>query len=158
LFAAHVRPPATRLHAIALETPRPWGRTPMRPEPAAGLESAPTASAETERSLYPAPEPELANPYHWDVDLCHVTPVNFRYRKMSLVRDYAGLLENGAASTAFEAVFSAAPRPAGDAPPALPVLEDRYPVVPCDPTQTSAVAWARTGRSYVIQGPPGTGK
>ena len=29
---------------------------------------------------------------------------------------------------------------------------------PCDPTQASAIALARTGASYIIQGPPGTGK
>jgi hypothetical protein len=158
LFETHVRPPATRLHAIVEETPRPWGRTPMVPDTTAEVPTVPPPPAEAERSLYTAPEPEPANPYHWEFDLCNVTLGNFRYRKMSLVRDYAGLLENSTASPAFEAVFSADPRPASDAPPALPILADRYPVVPCDPTQTSAVAWAHTGRSYVIQGPPGTGK
>ena len=37
-------------------------------------------------------------------------------------------------------------------------MEDRYHVVPSDPTQASAIEEARTGKSYIIQGPPGTGK
>src|SRR5207249_2959474 len=43
------------------------------------------------------------------------------------------------------------------APNPLPV-EERYPIVSCDPTQASAIAQARTGKHIIIQGPPGTGK
>jgi hypothetical protein len=39
-----------------------------------------------------------------------------------------------------------------------PPLDDRFDVVPCDPTQATAIAEARRGASYIIQGPPGTGK
>ncbi|MGH9520072.1 MAG: AAA domain-containing protein, partial [Terriglobales bacterium] len=97
-------------------------------------------------------------PYTWEFDLCSVTLGNFRYRKMSLVRDYAALLDQESTNPAFDAIFSLAPRDVeGEAPPPPP-LEDRYDVVACDPTQAGAIALARGGRSYVIQGPPGTGK
>ncbi len=39
-----------------------------------------------------------------------------------------------------------------------PPLDERYDVVPCDPTQATAIAEANAGKSYIIQGPPGTGK
>lgn len=98
------------------------------------------------------------NPYAWDFDLCNLTIGNFKYRKMSLVRDYESLLDHQPEPAAFQSIFSQAPRPSDpDARPALPI-EERWPVVACDPTQSGAIAAARTGRSYVIQGPPGTGK
>ncbi len=40
----------------------------------------------------------------------------------------------------------------------VPPLQDRFDVVPCDPTQSLAIAEAREGANYIIQGPPGTGK
>ncbi|HET6881604.1 MAG TPA: DUF4011 domain-containing protein, partial [Pirellulales bacterium] len=98
------------------------------------------------------------NPYTWEFDLCSVTLGNFRYRKMSLVRDYSALLDRDSANAAFDSIFSLSPREvAGDATPPPP-LEDRCDVVACDPTQAGAIAQARSGGSYVIQGPPGTGK
>src|SRR5262249_54481334 len=39
----------------------------------------------------------------------------------------------------------------------LPV-EERFDVMPADPTQASAIARARKGSCFIIQGPPGTGK
>ena len=76
---------------------------------------------------------------------------------MSLVQDYAALLEQDVPGRAFEAIFTQQPRTRESTPDALP-LRDQFPVVECDPTQTLAVARARTGDSYIIQGPPGTGK
>ncbi|MEL7497422.1 MAG: AAA domain-containing protein [Planctomycetota bacterium] len=98
------------------------------------------------------------NPYVWEFDLCNVTLANFKYRKMSLVSDYNVLLDNGATSDAFDAVFSL--QPANDDLDELSPtpIEDRYDVLPCDPTQASSISKARAGRSYIVQGPPGTGK
>lgn len=99
-----------------------------------------------------------ANPYHWQFDLCRVTLANFKYRKMSLVRDYDELLDDPQQSDAFDSIFSLK-SPAVDNSKSLKTpIEDRYDVVPCDPTQASAIAKARSGSSYIIQGPPGTGK
>jgi hypothetical protein len=151
LFQLKIRRPETNLQAIVQESVRP--RTFMLPD-----ESSTEAVAEKERQFYSVAEPEETNPYNWELDLCSLTLGNFRYRKMSLVRDYAALLDNGTNNPAFEAVFSSDPRPVADGPHAPPPLEDQYPVLPCDPTQTSAIVCARTGRSYIIQGPPGTGK
>ncbi|MFP6670119.1 MAG: AAA domain-containing protein [Pirellulaceae bacterium] len=99
----------------------------------------------------------LESPYHWQFDLCRVTLGNFRYRKMSLVRDYEILLESDEDHAPFDATFSLVPRSA-QAPDEELELKDRYQVVPCDPTQMTAIAAARGGKSYIIQGPPGTGK
>ena len=116
------------------------------------------ALSEQERELYSLGEPEETNPYTWEYDLCSVTLGNFRYRKMSLVRDYAALLENDLNNPGFDAIFSLRPRVVDSAPVELPPLEERFAVLTCDPTQTSAIARARAGKSYIIQGPPGTGK
>ena len=99
------------------------------------------------------------NPYVWNFDLCSVTLGNFKYRKMSLVRDYETLLDSPPTNPAFDATFSLTPRgwPSGSCRPPVP-LEDRYHVVPSDPTQASAIEEARAGTSYIIQGPPGTGQ
>ncbi len=98
------------------------------------------------------------NPYSWDFDLCSITLGNFRYRKMTLVKDYEELLETGLENPAYDALFSLDPtRHQTPEIPPLP-LNDRFPVVACDATQSSSIALARTGRSYIIQGPPGTGK
>jgi predicted DNA-binding WGR domain protein len=102
-------------------------------------------------------EGENQNPYSWDFDLCSLTLGNFNYRKMTLVRDYAKLIETDMASSAFDAVFSLSPKPSERAAPALP-LGEQHLIVACDATQASAIARARTGESYIIQGPPGTGK
>ena len=118
-----------------------------------------SSSAETERSVYTVTE-QAAGPYDWAVDLTHCTLGNFNYRKMSLVRDYATMLEesDGEEHPSFDRLFSLDAREL-DAPsedgldPLGPVL-----IVPADPTQTAAVAKAQTGDSFIIQGPPGTGK
>ncbi|MGH7139835.1 MAG: AAA domain-containing protein, partial [Pirellulales bacterium] len=113
---------------------------------------------EKERLLFTFEGESETNPYTWEFDLCSVTLGNFRYRKMSLVRDYTSLLEKEAPNPAFDAIFSLAPREVTTDQTPPPPLECRYDVVACDPTQAGAIAQARSGRSYVIQGPPGTGK
>ncbi len=149
LFSARIRPPATHLRTIVEEKPRPRSFAAAQPE---------LPSVEKERLLYRWQDGGEDNPYLWNFDLCRVTLGNFKYRKMSLVRDYETLLETPSANPAFHAVFSLRPRAADrPLPPSLP-LEDRYHVVPSDPTQASAIEVARVGTSYIIQGPPGTGK
>ena len=151
LFRALVRPRPTHLREILEERPAPrsWAAPP---------DDADLPVSAREKRFYALREATDDNPYHWDFDLCRVTLGNFKYRKMTLVRDYAELLADGARNDAFDAVFSLAARPVEwEAPPAPPV-EERHHVVACDPTQTSAIALARTGASYIIQGPPGTGK
>ena len=98
------------------------------------------------------------NPYRWEFDLCSVTLGNFRYRRMSLVRDYEALLQQLPEHAAFDAVFSLEPPPQGPLPEVGLPFERRYPVVPCDPTQSRAISFSNSGDSYIIQGPPGTGK
>ena len=96
--------------------------------------------------------------FAWEVDLTQVTLANFNYKKMSLVRDFAELIERPESQPAFDQVFSIEPRPfVQEAPPPIPPNE-QWNVVAADATQDAAVALARTGRSYIIQGPPGTGK
>jgi predicted DNA-binding WGR domain protein len=148
LFQTHIRAPATQLSTIVTDKPRP--RRFMVPEPE-------VPATEKDRLLYSLAEDE-ANPYRWEFDLCNVTLGNFRYRKMSLVRDYDALLANGSWPAGLEALFSLEPRPAQSTGVRPPALADSHPIVPWDPTQASAIAFARTGKSYIIQGPPGTGK
>ncbi len=113
---------------------------------------------ETERQMFALREGDNQNPYSWDFDLCSLTLGNFNYRKMTLVRDYAKLIETDMTSGAFDTVFSLTPKPAEEAPPPPLELTDQHLVISCDATQASAIARARTGASYIIQGPPGTGK
>jgi hypothetical protein len=112
---------------------------------------------ETERRMFSLRDGENQNPYSWDFDLCALTLGNFNYRKMTLVRDYAKLIETDMASGAFDTVFSLSPKPPEDVPPPLE-LPDQHLIISCDAAQASAIARARTGASYIIQGPPGTGK
>jgi predicted DNA-binding WGR domain protein/very-short-patch-repair endonuclease len=151
LFRARVKEQPTHLKAILEERPAPrsWAVPP---------DEDATPVATREKRFYAIRESADDNPYHWDFDLCRVTLGNFKYRKMTLVRDYAELLDDGARNPSFDAVFSLAPRPVEQAPAQAGPLEERYHVVSCDPTQASAIAFARTGASYIIQGPPGTGK
>jgi hypothetical protein len=148
LFQTRIRPAATNLHAIVAEKPSP--RRFMVP-------ADETPTVEKERLLY-AQANEQGNPYHWEFDLCSITLGNFRYRKMSLVRDYTALLETDKWPAGLEALFTLEPRPTTTARAEPPALEDSHPIVPWDPTQASAIAFARTGGSFIIQGPPGTGK
>lgn len=113
--------------------------------------------AKEQYQLRDASEP--SSPYRWTFDLCSVTLANFNYRKMSLVGDYAALLREAEAgeSPIFQALFPREARPLAKAPEPLPLAE-RHAVVDGDPTQTDAIALARSGACFVIQGPPGTGK
>nr|MBX2854648.1 DUF4011 domain-containing protein [Paracoccaceae bacterium] len=155
---------------------------------AAKPKTAATAAAEKKADTKPQVEDAIlsASETQWAFDLCSVTLANFNYRKMSLVRDFDALLEGDVAApanparpeedtplfahaatgsaepqiigkAAFHALFHDGPKPIA-APPSAPPLEERYPVMPSDPTQDVAIARARAGESYVIQGPPGTGK
>lgn len=148
LFQARIRPPETRLHTLIEDTPRP--RTFMYPP----IEQP---AAEKEKLLYSKVEEE-ANPFRWELDLCSVTLGNFRYQRMSLVRDYSALLQDHTVHPPFEAIVSVEPRAAPPLQPAAPSLDESYAIVPWDPTQASAIAQARTGQHLIIQGPPGTGK
>lgn len=96
--------------------------------------------------------------YSWEIDLTQVTLANFNYKKMSLVRDYNQLIDEGKEQPAFDRMFSIEPRELETQPPAALPLAETCNVVPADATQDAAVAMARSGRSFIIQGPPGTGK
>ncbi len=113
--------------------------------------------AETESTAYAKVKGE-GHKFSWEIDLTSVTLANFNYKKMSLVRDYNALIEAPVTQPAFDQVFSIEPRPfVEEAPPPIPPA-DQWGVVASDATQDQSVAFARTGRSYIIQGPPGTGK
>jgi predicted DNA-binding WGR domain protein len=169
IFNQFVRPAKTHLEQIiSTGPPRPQymvsrqeEKTDAQPAPAAppGTEQkADPPVAEAERQFYQLRKEGDDNPFNWEFDLCSVTLANLRYRRMSLVRDYGELADQTAENPAFEATFAVAPREIRtDAGETLPLAE-RYNVVPCDPTQTQAIALARSGASYIIQGPPGTGK
>lgn len=149
LFVAKIRPPSTHLRAMVEEKPRP--------RRFAAPETKPPV-AEKERTFYSLQETGDDNPYLWSFDLCSITLANFKYRRMSLVRDYETLLDQQPENPAFDATFSLVPRPVDRDLPEPPPLDDRYDVVSCDPTQATAISEARAGKSYIIQGPPGTGK
>jgi len=112
----------------------------------------------TERKMFTLIEEAEGNPYAWEFDLCSLTLANFNYRKMTLVRDYAKLIDEDLPSTAFDRVFSIEPRAVEEtALPALPP-SDQHLIIAADATQVGAIAKARHGDSLIIQGPPGTGK
>lgn len=112
----------------------------------------------TQRQVYDYVE-AAAGPYDWAVDLTHATLGNFDYRKMSLVRDYDRMMSGGdtAGHPAFDALFAEEAQSTARPPDAPEWLESAL-VVPADPSQAAAIAWARQGQSFIIQGPPGTGK
>jgi hypothetical protein len=88
----------------------------------------------------------------WDLDLTQVTLANFNYKKMSLVRDYAQLIEQSKANPAFDRVFSIEPRETDVSVPAPLAPPEQWGVVSADATQNAAVGLARTQRSFIIQG------
>lgn len=152
IFNEMIRTPDTNIRRIIEQAPR------ARKFVAPDKSSDTGASVEKGRQFYALRDEDIADPYSWEFDLCAITLGNFKYRKMSLVRDYTALLDEPRDNPAFDATFSLAPRPMDDAGRGPVELEERYHVVPCDSTQASAVALSRTGTSYIIQGPPGTGK
>ncbi|MCE4052889.1 WGR domain-containing protein [Pseudomonas sp. Au-Pse12] len=114
-------------------------------------------ASSNENSTFAMPENQ-GHRYAWDIDLTQVTLANFNYRKMSLVRDYAQLIDEPAQNQAFDRMFSIEPRDVDvQAPDPIP-LPEQWNVVAGDATQNAAVSLARTGRNFIIQGPPGTGK
>jgi len=154
LFLERVRPSPAPLRDIAGAPPAPRLPNIVNPESVAGSEKV----IETEREAFALRDSDTSNPYSWDFDLCSITLGNFNYRKMTLVHDYANLIESDTTSEAFDTIFSLAPKPPEG--PRDPQLDpkDQFLIIPCDATQASAIAKARTGKSYIIQGPPGTGK
>jgi predicted DNA-binding WGR domain protein len=112
---------------------------------------------ETERQMFSLREGDNQNPYSWDFDLCSLTLGNFNYRKMTLVSDYAKLIETDMGSAAFDAVFSLSAKAPEETPKPLELSEQNL-IISCDAAQASAIARARKGTSFIIQGPPGTGK
>ncbi len=149
IYNEMIRTPDTNIRRIIEQAPR--ARKFVAPDNS-------ERSVQKGKHFYSLRDEQIADPYSWEFDLCAITLGNFKYRKMSLVRDYTALLDEPRDNPAFDATFSLAPRPmdTGDQGPAD--LEERYHVVPCDTTQASAVALSHTGTSYIIQGPPGTGK
>jgi predicted DNA-binding WGR domain protein len=155
LYKHFVRPAKTHLETVvSAGPPKPHYIV----EPSEVAEPGETAVAEAEKKFFQVREKADNNPYNWEFDLCCVTLSNLRYRRMSLVRDYSELADDTATNPAFEATFAIAPREVRAAPSETLPLPERFHVVPCDPTQTNAIALARSGASYIIQGPPGTGK
>lgn len=149
IYNEMIRTPETNIRRIIEQSPR--ARRFVTPDKTGG-------SVQKGRQFYSLRDEDCADPYSWEFDLCAITLGNFKYRKMSLVRDYTALLDEPRDNPAFDATFSLAPRPVETGPSGPVELEERYHVLPCDTTQGSAVALSRTGMSYIIQGPPGTGK
>ncbi|ALN82553.1 AAA domain protein [Lysobacter antibioticus] len=145
LFRQHVQPSPLPLRGAVGAAPTP---SPLHMSASAD---------EVEHTTY-ALQDDNGHAYAWDFDLTQVTLANFNYRKMSLVRDYAQLIEEGAANPAFDKVFSIEPREVDVAAPPPIAPAEQWNVIASDATQTAAVALARGGRSFIIQGPPGTGK
>jgi thymidylate kinase len=154
LFQEKVRPAPLPLREAAGALPENHAPNWMAPPAPNTLESV----VETTSERFALRNPENQNPYVWDFDLCSMTLGNFNYRKMTLVRDYANLIETEVSSVAFDTIFSLAPKAAEETAPAPLDLADQHLIIACDATQASAIARAREGRSYIIQGPPGTGK
>ncbi|GAB1263794.1 AAA domain-containing protein [Aurantivibrio infirmus] len=113
---------------------------------------------EKARTFYTSDNEGEINPLIWEIDTCNITLGNFNYRKMSLVRDYNDIINLSTDDDVFDSLFSEKPKQLSSEATNAIELTSSYPIISSDPTQTSAVQIARTGRSYIIQGPPGTGK
>lgn len=113
---------------------------------------------EMERKMYEMVEEGEGNPYSWEFDLCSLTLANFNYRKMTLVRDYANLIENDTPNAAFDRIFTIEPKAAVEEEPVVLSPSEQHLIIAADATQIGAIAKARSGESLIIQGPPGTGK
>ena len=109
------------------------------------------------KELYELMESD-SNPYSWDFDTCNMVLGNFNYKKMSLVRDYNSMVDEGRVHEVFEELFSEKPKKYELDSVSLDEPEHWHHVITADPTQTKAILNSRTGKSYIIQGPPGTGK
>lgn len=154
LFRKKVMPAPLPLRDMAGAPPAP-----RMPQMAATDSAVPAPKVvETERQHYSLIEEGAGNPYAWEFDVCSLTLANFNYRKMTLVRDYANLIDNDLASEAFDRVFSVQPKVVEESLPAELPPSDQHLIIVADATQSGAIAKARTGGSLIIQGPPGTGK
>lgn len=116
------------------------------------------AVAERRRSFYHNDNDGDVNPLVWEVDTCNMTIGNFKYRKMSLVRDYSEIIKADIKDEVFDELFSDQPRKINEEGYQKTSLASLYPIIQSDPTQSQAVLKARSGENYIIQGPPGTGK
>ncbi|WP_245910883.1 AAA domain-containing protein [Nonlabens arenilitoris] len=116
------------------------------------------AVAERRRSFYHTDNDGEVNPMVWEVDTCNITIGNFKYRKMSLVRDYSEIIKADIKDEVFDELFSEQPKKIHLDGCQKTNLTDLYPIIQSDPTQSQAVLKARSGENYIIQGPPGTGK
>ena len=117
LFRQKVLPTPMPLRDVAGAAPTP--RTSNIAEPL--LPSGEGPVLEMSREMFALREGENspeANPYLWDFDLCSLTLGNFNYRKMTLVRDYANLMETDLGSASFDTIFSLTPKAPEEAPPA----------------------------------------
>ncbi|MCL2713184.1 MAG: DUF4011 domain-containing protein [Alphaproteobacteria bacterium] len=144
-------------HALFEKLVKP---SPLPQRMAAGGSLAPSAShiAAPNEAMTIHVGGDAGHRFSWEIDLTQVTLANLNYRKMSLVRDFAELIDKSGDLNAFDGIFSIEPRPfVQEAPPPIPQA-DKWNVVASDTTQDAAIALARSGRSFVIQGPPGTGK
>ncbi|APZ92304.1 AAA domain-containing protein [Fuerstiella marisgermanici] len=155
-------PKAAKAKSVANNTTAPSS------EAEAGTEAA---EVEAEGEFYRLLDEVDDNPLNWEIDFCSVTLANLKYRRMSLAQDYNRLIVENTANAAFEATFALgalddnvsdealiADRSCAEPTTNAVPLTERFHIVPCDPTQATATAKARTGGSYIIQGPPGTGK
>lgn len=114
---------------------------------------------EKERSLFTIAGESDANPFLWEFDTCNMTVGNLNYKKMSLVRDYNEIIDENVNDRIFEELFSDQPKGLKETlKSSNEKLEENYHIISCDPTQSNAVRYAKSGESYIIQGPPGTGK
>lgn len=166
LFTQRVRQPEFHLQRL-ITSGRPARSYAVPPQgdsnDNSGNQSPDDRTISVERSTAVIRDSSHDDPYQWSFDLCSLTLVNLHYRRMSLVRDYEAIAQQGLSNPAFEATFRTDAKPieestAGSS--SLPgiALADRFEVVISDPTQSKAIARSRTGASYIIQGPPGTGK
>ncbi len=155
LFTQRIRQPAFRLqHLVSSDR---TSRHYVAPG-SSDANAVEDATITVERDIAIVKDGPGDNPYEWTFDLCNPTLVNLHYRRMSLVRDYEAILQQRLENPAFDAAFADKPREGLKELPDLIPIQDRHEVVASDPTQSMAIAEARSGRSYIIQGPPGTGK
>ena len=153
IFEEFITPARTHLEGVIAKVPASRNVSHATP-PATSTEAVVAA----EQEFYHVRKELDDNPYNWEFDLCSVTLANLKYRRMSLVRDYTQLVTDNTENPAFEATFSISPAERIHEDEKTLALSERFHVVPCDATQTKAIAHARSGDSYIIQGPPGTGK
>ena len=157
IFEHHIRPAETDLDALTRSRVPPRRQQMVDTGDSESKNPSESASTTT-KTFYRWKEGGTGNPYRWQIDLCNITLASFRYRKMSLVRDYDAMIRDSIENPAFKALFSETPSHPPKQEPKDNPIEHRFDVVPCDPTQAAAIAEARDGKHYIIQGPPGTGK